>query len=574
MAEPSTAIEVPAAPATADVVLTEPLWNGITQKKLDEITAGVENEPVRRPVRGIQLKGETFAQISIPGGMYDSSGVGKDGKTTKVTTAKTANFLLQSISMEMEEKFQPIQTFGLTYGFFFGERPHIYTFSAILVDTDNFPWLADWFGNYEEKIRGTRLTMDGSPVTVQVEEHAIKGYIVRCALTKQAETPHFAQLQFSMWVTEHHDGRSPGNVAVPYAPGGTVSETPKVWDKTDAVRRANVENILAARNPGWLRKTLQTISSFKNRYDSAVQTVENFLYNRNIVTPAGALSVADAESAIQNLIGAGPVVFKQFAPVPYKGVGRQFSENRDEYLLTGWIDTRSDFGSVDPGNLVIGYNEDGTPITASPADLIQAGQAAYLDKFNDQFMGRLPLPYQDKLLQNLMQTALSRTATLAAQIVLQGDVVAWASGTVEGTIVAPFGKGFSFGQDVAAPLLGGMSVFVTDALGLRTLTDATIAQVRETQFENSAAGRAKKAELDAMDRAAAAADRNARIRRLQRAAQAATAKSTEDALLDAARSEAAAATEATAAQQAQLSAAERAEQVRQLLADFSSSAGV
>ena len=556
---PTPDAAVPDAPAADAVVINEPLlWNGVTQSKLDEIRLGVQNEPVRRPVRGIQLKGETFAQISVPGGMYDSSGTGKDGKLTGVTTSKTANFILQAVSVEMEEKFQPVQTFGLTYGFFFGERPHIYTFTAILVDTGDFPWLIDWLGNYEEKIRGTRLTMNGSPVTVSVEEHKVEGYIIRCGITKQAENPHLAQLTFSMWVTRHSSDIHAGDARVPYHPGGVVSQTPQVWDKTDAVRRANLARLQATKNPGWLRKTLQTISSFKNKYDYAVQSAENFLYNRNITTPT--MTVADAEASLASMVNKGPLTFKTFPPRDYNGTGKQFSDNKDEYMLVGWIDTRSDFGSADPGD--------------KARELIEAGRAAYLKKFDDVFMKRVPAPYQDKLAENLTNTILRTSASIAARAVLQGDIVTWASGSVEGTIVAPFGGDFNVGDDIATPALASMAVFATDAVGLRTLTDATISQVQKNRVENSAAAADRNERLRALTAAASAERRNARTRALQQAAQDATAQSAEEAFFAAARQEQTTAREAESRRQAQTATSARQEQVRQLTADFTSRAEV
>ncbi len=576
----------PPAATTADsLVVSEPkLFTDLTDKRLGEIIAAHTTDPVRRPVRGIQLKSETFATIGVfdgesAKGVYDSSGTGKDGKVTHVTTHRTANFILQSVSIDMEEKFQPVQTFGLTYGFFFGERPHIYSFVAVLVDTDDFPWLIDWFHNYEEKLRGTKLTMDNTAVTVSVEEHRIKGYLTRCVLSKDASNPLMVQLNFSMWVTEHTtDDSPPGDTRVPYSGKGlNVSTTPQMWDTTDAVRRANVERLSAANSPGWLRKTIQNISAFKNKYDSAVQSVEDFLYNRSITTPA--LSVAVAELAVRGISSGQTTTFKPPAYYAYDHTeGKNvFNQNRDEYLLGSWVDARMDYGSTNPKDLVLSGKE-GTSFSVSALGLVQQAKLAYEAKYRS-IMDRTGAAYQDRLLENLGRSVLATAATIGAQAVLQGDLVAFASGTVEGTILAPFGKvrdqegnvvdQFSFKKDVLAPMLGGLYTVATDATGTRTLSDSIVSQVQKARLEQTSASRDRNERRRALQAASGVEERASRLRAQQQAAEATTGASAAEAVLAAAREEAATALEAQRYRDQEAVTETQAAQKRQLIADFS-----
>lgn len=587
---PAETVPVPDGTTSDALAVTEPeLFTDLSTATLETIIAGAAAMPVRRPVRGIQLKQETFARISVGSGekkkgIYDSSGTGKNGEVTHVTSSMSANFLLQSVSIDMEEKFQPIQTFGLTYGFFFGERPHIYSFTAVLIDTDDFPWLIDWFHNYEEKLRGTKSTTDNTAVTVNVEEHQITGYITRCVLAKDAGNPLYAQLSFSMWVTSHTTPhREAGDTRVPYRAAKTVSQTPRMWDTTDAVRRENLRRLDKFRNtePGWLRKTIQTISEFKNKYDSAVQSVENFLYNRNITTPTMALT--EAEAAFGALFSTGPKAFRPPKLYDYNhSTGKNlFNQNRDEYMLASWIDTRQDYGSANPKDLVLDVK--GRSVTMSAAELVDLSKRAYQDSFN-AITYRLGVPQeQTNLLDTFGRAALATVATIGAQAVLQGDVVAFASGTVEGTILAPFGTvkdqegnvvdQFSFKKDVLAPTLTGLYVVGTAATGTRTLSDSIISQVQKSQLERSSASRDRNERRRALKAASRVEERNSQLRAQQQATQAAAGASAQEAILAAAREEARVALEAQTARNQAAADAARVEQTRQLLQTFSQQAG-
>jgi hypothetical protein len=559
---------VPVAPASATLTMTE-----TTSVSVPPPPKGTrQSAPVRRPVRGIQLKPETFAQMRIPGGAYDSSGAdvpksGEPAKSSHVVSAKTANFLLQAVTIEMEEKFQPVQTFGLTYGFFFGERPHIYTFTAILVDTDDFPWLVDWMGNYEEKSRGTRAVTGGGAVTLSFEEHTVKGYIIRCGIAKNAENPLLAQLTFSMWVTEHSTSREPGDTAVPYRSGGTPATALPAWNKTDAVRRANIRRLSQAQNPGWFRKVVQTVSAVKNKYDDVVQDVENFLYGRNLTVPK--YSVAQAEALLTNEISQlnAAVTVRPPPFYPYDGgPHRRFYENFDEYMQRGWLDSRLYGAGGD--EIELSLVRDGVVVQMTPTQLLKEAETAYKSK-SAAIAGATGADYEDTLLKDLAKTVLSRAVLLGAQVVLQGDIVAFASGTVKGTILAPFGAGFDAGEDIAAPLLCGFTVAATDALGIRTLTDSILTQVQKSRLETSSSGLSSTERLRILQEAV-----DARTRATQQRADAQRSATAAAAIVAAAQEEAASSRSAEVAQQEAAAEAARAEQTRQLLEEFSSQAGV
>src|SRR6185295_20049886 len=83
---------------------------------------------VRRPYRGIQIKDDTYATISIIDGrgnaiklLSESMVTNNVGTDRRGVVDQYADFILQTISEERAEKQQIVETFGDSFIFFFGE---------------------------------------------------------------------------------------------------------------------------------------------------------------------------------------------------------------------------------------------------------------------------------------------------------------------------------------------------------------------------------------------------------------------------------------------------------------------
>ena len=547
------------------LVATEPALVQVSKEELPQYEA---EAPVRRPVRGIQLKGETFARISLPTRtIYDSSGQPGGGPGSALRADPTnpnksppadkyqglstryANFLLQSVSIDREEKFQSVPTFGLSYGFFFGERPHIYSFNAVLVDSGDFRWVSDWLGNYDDNFRGTKLAERNTPVTVTFEDHVIEGYIIKSVLNKDASTPLYMQMGFTMWVTSHTTPQhGAGDTRTQIDARGTPVQRRPAFSTTDAVRSANLALLNKSRDPGWLRKAADWLYNAKNSYDNVVQGVENFLYNRNIV-PANqyATFAPTLTTAIEELNYVRSITYKVPAPYQLRSKGFNF-ENRDEYLLGGWIDALESYGSANPTALVLAKGE---PMTA--AALVEEGNLAW-----DLRVKRLPVTLSSEtLLEKIGKVVLSRAVLLTAQVLLQEDgIVAIVNGSVEGTMLGD-SKKLQFVKDIALPSLHTLEILAVDSVGARTVTDRLRTQVqRNAELERQSTSRG--------------ADRSSRLQALQTAANAILGVTSSTAVSDAALEEQLTATRAAERQQQQLAEAERNAQRAALLREFAS----
>lgn len=175
---------------------------------------------VRRPVRGISVKDDTYATMRVVTGdgkaILLTDAAGKHGTQTNRKTAAYSNFLLQQVSEERAEKQQILETFGEPYIFLFGERARIITFAGVLLNTFDFNWEAEWWHNYETYLRGTRCVENDARVFISYDENLVSGYIIGSSSTKSTQDPNYVQFQFTLFLTGYSNFSDIGDgTAVP-----------------------------------------------------------------------------------------------------------------------------------------------------------------------------------------------------------------------------------------------------------------------------------------------------------------------------------------------------------------------
>lgn len=159
----------------------------------------------RRPLRGIEIKDDTYANLKVVMSngqewpLLDSSSA--DGKTKRGYT----NFILQNVAEQRMEKHQIVETFGDSYIFFFGESPRFLNCTAILVNTLDFNWRAEWWHNYENYLRGTKLVELGARCYMFWDDIVIEGYMLNSVCSEQSERPYIVTLQFKFFVTKYEN---------------------------------------------------------------------------------------------------------------------------------------------------------------------------------------------------------------------------------------------------------------------------------------------------------------------------------------------------------------------------------
>jgi hypothetical protein len=163
------------------------------------------NRIARRPTRGLEIKEDTYAAIKVilsdgselP--LIDSSS--RDG----VGTGGYTNFILQNVSEARMEKHQIVETFGASYIFFFGENPRFLDVQAVLINSHDFNWEAEWWENYNENFRGTKLVEKGGRLYMFYDDSIVEGYMLMCQATKSSSEPHLIQMSFRLFLTNYRN---------------------------------------------------------------------------------------------------------------------------------------------------------------------------------------------------------------------------------------------------------------------------------------------------------------------------------------------------------------------------------
>jgi hypothetical protein len=246
---------------------------------------------VRRPTRGIEVRDKTPARIEVltpsgksPAPMYNSS------IPEGMKASFSSNFMLQAVSRQQSEKVQMLTTFGAEYGYFFGQQPLNISFSALLMDTEDFPWVSEWWANYGERMRGTRLVEDNARLYLTYNDRTLEGYLLSSASTENNVQGEPVQVTGSMWVTRIIEHAPIGSTSFPkplQVEGVLdVSQNGAFVSSSAAVRRANIEALKATAQVGWVRTVLNELKGqgyAAQYYARATQ----LLAGRNIVIPRG-----------------------------------------------------------------------------------------------------------------------------------------------------------------------------------------------------------------------------------------------------------------------------------------------
>lgn len=195
------------------------LAGGINKDTVD-VSDGPKYDHVRRPVRGIQIKEETFVTLEVKTKdgknllLFDEGGAIEKGDIS--FTSKYSNFLVQSVSENSMEKSQIIETFGPAFVFFFGTRPRMVNIQGLLLNSADFNWKNEWWANYETYLRGTQLVSSNTMVYISYEDTIIVGYIMSASTDTQADPSEYVPFQFQMLVAANVSTNIVGLNKFPY----------------------------------------------------------------------------------------------------------------------------------------------------------------------------------------------------------------------------------------------------------------------------------------------------------------------------------------------------------------------
>lgn len=318
----------------------------VTTSPFEDVFAQASSETrtqqnVRRPLRGIEVKKDTYATIKVidalgrPIPLIDSSSAADiDGIGF---STEYSNFILQAVQEQRVEKQQIVETFGEDYIFFFGERPRIYTFSVVLMNTRNFNWKSEWWKNYEETLRGTKLLEANARMYLYFDDVVVEGYMLQAQATASVDDPYKLPLTFQVFCTNY---AIIGDVGSVFTPQHDDSIQAKDLNKSAGVAQPD-EDIVAndlqsqAANQDSLTGFLADVASFAKSasftIQRALEQAKNTLYGRSLSFP---------NTGIGNQLYV-PLIDNQAsfsAPPGGRGQRVRISDQRDEY--TAYIDEK------------------------------------------------------------------------------------------------------------------------------------------------------------------------------------------------------------------------------------------
>ena len=305
---------------------------------LQELSGLSQN--VRRPLRGLEIKRDTYATIKVfdalrrPIPFVDSSAPPAEEGGRIGQSLSYSNFILQSVQEQRVEKQQIVETFGEDYIYFFGERPRIYTFNAVLMNTRNFNWKSEWWTNYENTLRGTKLLERNARMYIYYDDVVIEGYMLQAQASAATDTPYMLPLTFQVFCTNHAFVSEVGSIFTPTADINTTPEsgvpdtTSAVPDDpnvqaSQAVTQASSQNSLT----GFLREANSWFRTSTFQIAKALENVKNTLYGQYVAFPSEGIGNQLYVPPIQNQASFAASTAPS-GPVP-------IFEQRDEY--TRWI---------------------------------------------------------------------------------------------------------------------------------------------------------------------------------------------------------------------------------------------
>jgi hypothetical protein len=276
----------------------------------------------RRPMRGLEIKEDTYGLIKVVQSdgteleLFDSSS--ETGKSARYT-----NFILQSVQEARMEKHQIVETFGEAYIFFFGEHPRFLDVTVVLLNSNDFNWEAEFWANYNDYLRGTKLVEMGARTYLFYDDTVVEGYWLQAQAVKTSDQPLSIQVSFRLFLTNYSNVSLVGD---PNFPIRSSVNLPPAVDLTTAdgftVARAAVDAAGAAASQDVLALMAAQGAAQQARGFGGGQKLTDALRG-------GLASNSDISGVLQDAAGAmGDFSASSFRSAPVRG---KIVDNFDEF---------------------------------------------------------------------------------------------------------------------------------------------------------------------------------------------------------------------------------------------------
>lgn len=292
--------------------------------------AGLSN--VRRPLRGMEIKEDTYASLKVI--RSDGSEVPfLDSSALTGESTSYSNFILQSVQESRMEKHQIIETFGDSYIYFFGEAPRFLDVQAVLINSADFNWQAEWWANWESTLRGSKSVENGARTYLFYDDSVVEGYMLMSTAVVVSTEPFMVSMTWRMFVTSY---RNVSFVGDPNFPVSEAVNLPPDVSLTDA----NAFDQLTSLYANQARSDEENLAADDevNRYATGEFGTRNRLADalrrgtRSIAFPNSVQAYIDGlrSSSQQDLPDLD--VIDRFTSKPLRGL---IADNVDEYTGSG-----------------------------------------------------------------------------------------------------------------------------------------------------------------------------------------------------------------------------------------------
>ena len=331
--------------ATFIELRTDAFAGNMTGLRIDQLDiskgGAITQAPVRRPLRGIEIKDDRYATIrviksdgtDIP--LFDSGSINKASDSSTASSIVYSNFILQNVDDVRQEKSQLMETFGDTYVFFFGERPRILQVSGLLFNTLDFNWRSEFWRNYETVFRGTKLVEQNARLYLQWDDIIVEGYVLGAQAQDVADLPYHIPFSFTLFVTNHTYLSAIGDDMYPVRYGAKVTplqdslvlRSSSFLDTlVGSSATAGVNSLMSlAAGTG----TVLTASALRAQLTGSKQPVK--LY-KNVLTSAIGLGLQTATMTFLNVVGEYFKNARIAIPRRKTPLRTKISDNFDEYI--------------------------------------------------------------------------------------------------------------------------------------------------------------------------------------------------------------------------------------------------
>jgi len=163
------------------------------------------------PPLASRQKDDSYAVLRVVSGFSPAAGdVLSPGKNEDFKVLfQTNHFLVESAQEGQAERVSLVETFGETLLYAFGERPKMYTYTGVLMDTQGLNWLNEWREAYRTKFRATASLKLKARVFFVYRDVAREGIIVANMASLSSAELGLGRFSFQMFVMREYflDGR-------------------------------------------------------------------------------------------------------------------------------------------------------------------------------------------------------------------------------------------------------------------------------------------------------------------------------------------------------------------------------